>query len=709
MTTSIDSKVSIRIDGKQYQAEAGWTVLRAAREAGFQIPTLCHNEKLAPFSSCFVCVVEVKGAKGFVPSCSTTVAEGMEISVSSEAVFAARKAALELLVSDHFGDCEPPCRSTCPARVPIRDFLALAAKGEYVKAAQKIRETLPFPGSLGRVCPKFCETACRRTRVDEPVSVCFMKRFVSDMEMEEGGPFVPKPGEATGKSVGIVGAGPAGLTAAYFLRLQGHAVTIYEKHECPGGMLKWGIPDYRLPPDVLSRECEAIIGMGVEVKYNTQVGPAGIPFEELRRRHDAMFIAVGAQKSSDMPIEGDTSKGILAGIDFLEQCARGERPQVGRKVAVMGGGDVAMDCARTSVRLGAEVIVLYRRTRKEMPASPFEIEEAGHEGVKFEYLVAPVKVRHEAGKVLLECVRMALGAPDASGRRRPVPQPGSEFTVECDTCIAAIGQQVDASLADKSGINLTKRNSFLVDARTMATNLPGVFSGGDCATGADVAVRAIDAGRKAACSIGQYLRGAAVTGEPVKFNSTTGKLADLPESLFVDREKFPAAKMPALPAKERAKHFGEVDTGFSEKDAVAEAARCLKCGCVEADDCKLRQYCTEYGVNQARYAGARRGHDNDLSHDEVVLESGKCINCGVCVRLLEQDGSYALGFVGRGLDARVKPPFGGPLADAPATANFAAVTEACPTAGIVQKKKYKQQGIDLPLAAKSGAKVGSAK
>ncbi len=331
MTTSIDSKVSIRIDGKQYQAEAGWTVLRAAREAGFQIPTLCHNEKLAPFSSCFVCVVEVKGAKGFVPSCSTTVAEGMEISVSSEAVFAARKAALELLVSDHFGDCEPPCRSTCPARVPIRDFLALAAKGEYVKAAQKIRETLPFPGSLGRVCPKFCETACRRTRVDEPVSVCFMKRFVSDMEMEEGGPFVPKPGEATGKSVGIVGAGPAGLTAAYFLRLQGHAVTIYEKHECPGGMLKWGIPDYRLPPDVLSRECEAIIGMGVEVKYNTQVGPAGIPFEELRRRHDAMFIAVGAQKSSDMPIEGDTSKGILAGIDFLEQCARGERAQVGAR------------------------------------------------------------------------------------------------------------------------------------------------------------------------------------------------------------------------------------------------------------------------------------------------------------------------------------------------------------------------------------------
>ncbi|OFZ82720.1 MAG: hypothetical protein A2583_05085 [Bdellovibrionales bacterium RIFOXYD1_FULL_53_11] len=692
------STVKIRIDGRDFNVDAGLTVLKAAEKQGFRIPTLCSCKDLAPFSSCFVCLVEVRGAKGFVPACSTLVSDGMDISIESAVARRARKTALELLVSDHLGDCEAPCVSACPSRVPIRDFLALAAKGEYIKAAQKIRETMPFPGSLGRVCPRFCEKECRRTRVDEAVSICYMKRFVSDMEIKAGGPFMPAPGSPTGKSVGIIGAGPAGLSAAYFLRLQGHDVTIYERQKDAGGMMKWGIPDYRLPPDILAKECGAIIGMGVEVKYGVNVGK-DIMFDEISKKHDAVFLAIGAQKTSDMPIEGRTSRGVVSGVEFLDAIAKGGRPEVGDKVIVVGGGNTAMDAARCSVRLGAEVVIVYRRSEKEMPANAFEVEEAKHEGVKFELLSVPVKVREEGGRLYFTCLRMGLGAPDASGRRRPVPIDGSDFIIEADTCITAIGQQVDGSIADNTSLKLTKWGTPEYDIHTMQTCLPGVFVGGDGATGADVAVRAVDAGRRAACSIGQFLRGEKVTGEAVKFNSSMGPLDKVPAEVFAGFLKQQVTRMPMLVAEKRTKTFEEVETGFTVDGGGHEAKRCLGCGCVEADDCKLREYCTEYAVDQNRYAGKRRGYENDSTHPIAVLESGKCINCGICVRLLEEDGSHSLGFIGRGFDTRIKPPFEKLLSET-GTAGLSFASDACPTAGIADRKKYETKHVGIPGVSK---------
>ena len=686
------SKVTIKIDGQNFQVSRNSTILNAAKECGFKIPTLCHYEKLEPYTSCFVCLVEVKGARGFVPACSSKVSEGMDISVSSEIVKQARKTALELLVSDHAGDCEPPCVATCPAGVKIRDFLSLAANGEYVKSAQKIRENLPFPGSLGRVCPRYCEDKCRRKDVEESVSVCFMKRFVSDEEMKQGGPFLPKPSKETGKKVAIIGAGPAGLTAAYFLRLKGHSVTIFEKHAKAGGMLKWGIPDYRLPPEILDKECESIINLGVEVKYNTTIDKD--IFEKIKVDFDVVFIAIGAQKSSDMPLEGETDKGIVSGIDLLERLAKGERPDLGAKVVVVGGGNTAMDAARSSVRLGADVTVLYRRTEKEMPANSFEIAEAKHEGVKFEFLVAPTKVTRSGEMLNFECIRMALGQPDASGRRRPVPVQGSEFIVEATTCITAIGQQVDPSIADGSNLKLTKWGTFIVEPKTYATNVNGIFAAGDCVLGADVAVRAIDAGRKAAYSMDQFLRGEKVIGEPVKFNSATGR-EGISKDVLKNIASKAAAKMPTEDASQRVKDFREVEIGFSVNEAASEAERCLKCGCVEADTCKLREYCTEYGVDQSHFKGELRSICDDSTHKQVVLESGKCINCGICVRLLEKEGADSLAFIKRGFETRVKPPFDKQMVDGDAV-DYREVAEACPTAGIVLRENYGKKGIAVP-------------
>ena len=407
-----------------------------------------------------------------------------------------------------FKEDMPICQATCPANLDIRSYVGLIADGKYSESLAKIRERLPFALSIGRVCPHPCETACNRGYVDEPISICTLKRFVADWELYHGvkAP-VEVPDEFHKEKVAIIGAGPAGLTCAYFLAKAGYRSVCFEALPEPGGMFRVGIPEYRLPTPTLMHEINWILAHGVELRCNVRVGK-DIGFEELQREYDAVFIGIGAHTGMKLGIKGEDLEGVVDGVDFLREVNLGRKWPAKGKVIVLGGGNVAMDAARVSWREGFdEVHVLYRRTKKEMPASPWEIEAAEHEGVKFQYLVAPVEVIGQNGRMTgLKCLRMQLGEPDASGRRRPVPIEGSEFVIEAETLIPAIGQRpVLDCIPENGGFNITRWNTFAVDRTTFMTNVPGVFSAGDVETGPDIAIRACAGGRKAAAGIVKYL------------------------------------------------------------------------------------------------------------------------------------------------------------------------------------------------------------
>ncbi len=407
-----------------------------------------------------------------------------------------------------FKEDMPICQATCPANLDIRSYVGLVADKEYEKSLAKIRERLPFALSIGRVCPHPCETACNRGHVDEPISICTLKRYVADHELKNGLPApVEIPDEFHKEKVAIIGAGPAGLTCAYFLAKAGYHSVVFEALEEPGGMFRYGIPEYRLPTPTLMHEINWILSHGAELRCNTRIG-RDITFEEIRSQFDAIFIGVGAHAGMKLGIKGEDMQGVVDGVDFLRDVNAGRKVNSKGKVIVIGGGNVAMDAARVSWREGfEEVHILYRRTKKEMPASPWEIDAAEHEGIKIQYLVAPVEVVGKDGKMTgLKCLRMELGEPDASGRRRPVPIEGSEFVVEAETLIPAIGQRPELSFVPKeSGLNITRWNTFGVDKSTYMTNVPGVFSAGDVETGPDIAIRACAGGRKAAEGIARYI------------------------------------------------------------------------------------------------------------------------------------------------------------------------------------------------------------
>jgi len=407
-----------------------------------------------------------------------------------------------------FKEDMPVCQATCPANLDIRSYVGLIADGKYDRSLAKIRERLPFALSIGRVCPHPCETACNRGYMDEPISICTLKRFVADYEMKSG---VPAPVEVPDRfhpeKVAIIGAGPAGLTCAYFLAKAGYHSVVFEALPEPGGMFRYGIPEYRLPTSTLMYEINWILSHGAELRCNTRIGK-DIDFEEIRKQYDAVFVGVGAHAGMKLQIPGEDLEGVVDGVDFLRDVNGGKKVNAKGKVIIIGGGNVAMDAARVSWREGFdEVHILYRRTKKEMPASPWEIEAAEHEGIKIQYLVAPIEVIGENGRMkALKCLRMQLGEPDASGRRRPVPIPGSEFEIEAQTLIPAIGQRPDLTFVpEQGGPTITRWNTFSVHRDTYMTNVPGVFAAGDAETGPDIAIRACAGGRKAAAGIVRYL------------------------------------------------------------------------------------------------------------------------------------------------------------------------------------------------------------
>ena len=471
----------------------------------------------------------------------------------------------------------PPCRATCPAGVNAQGYIAMISQGKFKEALEVLRRTMPFAGVCGRVCTHPCESECERGKVDQPVSIRFLKRFMADYELKNGRPKAQAQPITKKQKVAVIGSGPSGIACAYDLIRQGYAVTVFEAAPAAGGLLRYGIPEYRLPKKIVDEEITYVQEMGVEIRLNTPV----TKLEDLfNQGYEAIYLSTGAGAGTKMNIPGEDGPGVIDALTFLKRANGGEKVSIGQRVAVIGGGNSAMDAARVALRVGAkEVSIVYRRSRAEMPAAAEEIEEAEHEGIKFAVLAAPTRILSENGNVTgMQCIRMELGAPDSSGRRRPVSIEGSEFVMGVDNVIMAVGQAVDrAKLPEK--LEYARAGTVQVDSVTMQTSIDGVFAGGDVVSGPADVISVVAAGKEAATSIDRYLRGVDMKeGRPEPRNRVS----------FINKEgveKKARAKMPALPPAER-KGFTEVETGFDEKAAVEEAGRCLNCAvCSECFAC----------------------------------------------------------------------------------------------------------------------------
>lgn len=489
-----------------------------------------------------------------------------------------------------FEERDAPCTLACPAHISVPGYVALIANGRYKEALNLIRDKVPIPRVLAHVCNAPCEKVCARKDVDEAIAICALKRFVADSVTDKK----TTPIQRTRKErVAIVGSGPAGLTAAYDLLRMGYGVTIFEASPVAGGMLALGIPEYRLPRDVLNREIEEIKSAGVDIRLNTPVN--GIE-SVLRDGYQAMFIAVGAHKGDRSAIPGVDSEDVYDAIEFLKKVNLGEEISVGKRVAVIGGGDSAIDSARAALRKGAEEVhILYRRERSDMPATAEEIDAAAQEGISFHFLAAPTRVLAYNGTVTgVECARMELREPDRSGRRTPYPIKGSEHVVNVDTVIWAIGQKPDLSfLRTADGIKVSEQGTIVVDPETLETNRGGIFAGGDAIGDRASVIDAVAYGKKAAFYIDRYLK-----GEIVKGGRWIKEVqpSDIKVTIPPDIEKAERQRMPELTIDKRWGNFRQVALGFSEEQAITEAKRCLNCAgqlCREVCPYKAPQFGAE--------------------------------------------------------------------------------------------------------------------
>ena len=685
------AEIRLNINGKEVLGHRGQTILDVAKSNGIEIPTLCYDERVKIYGSCGLCVVEVEGIPKLLRACATEASPDMVVQTNTERVKGSRKIALELLLSDHVGDCRPPCVLACPGQTDCQGYVGLIANGQYKEAVELIKEQLPLPASIGRVCPHPCEDACRRQLVEEPISIAWLKSFVADVDLKnEEDLFMPEIKPATGKRVAIVGGGPAGLTAAYYLSKEGHQVVIYEAMPEAGGMLRYGIPQYRLPKEVLNKEIKIIENMGVKIIENIKIG-RDVELNHLRGTFDAVFIAIGAWESTKLNCSGEELEGVIGGIEFLSNFAINEPISAGDRIAVVGGGNTAMDAARTAIRLGAkEVYNIYRRTKNEMPAEDVEIEEAEEEGVNFKFLVNPIEIIGENGKVSkIRLQKMELGEPDKNGRRSPVPIEGEEETIEVDSVIVAIGQAVN--VRGLESITLTRRGTIETDENSFLTNLDGVFAGGDATNqGPGIAIQAIGEAKKASEVICRYLEGELIPYEKPFYVERK----DLTEEDFTDIEKQYRPKMAHLNPVARKTNFEEILAGYTEEDAKKDAMRCLECGCHDVFECKLLDYANQYDVQPERLAGEIHNRQVEDDHPFIVRNSDKCILCGLCVRVCEEImGSGALGLINRGFDTIVKPAFNSPLKETSCISCGQCVS-VCPT-GALQEKLRISKSVPL--------------
>jgi NADPH-dependent glutamate synthase beta subunit-like oxidoreductase/Pyruvate/2-oxoacid:ferredoxin oxidoreductase delta subunit len=500
-----------------------------------------------------------------------------------------------------------PCKVDCPAHIDVQGYVTLAAKGKYQEALQLIKEASPFPAICGRVCHHPCETTCKRDEIDDPVAIHSVERFVADLDLNASERYVPEIRDKKEDTVAIVGSGPAGLTCAYYLAREGYQVTVFERNPVLGGMLTT-IPSYRLPRDVVEAEIQVIRDMGVTMKTGVEVG-TNVTIAQLRQEgFKAFFVAIGTQEGKRLGIEGEDLDGVYGGLDYLRQVNLGEPVTLGKRVAVIGGGNAAVDAVRSARRLGAEeASIIYRRSLEEMPSRVEEIEECQEEGIPINTLTQPVRFIGENGRVkAIECIKMRLAEPDESGRPRPQPIPGSEFTIEVDAVITALGQEADwCCLTPECACTLTEWGTMNVDPLMLQSDDPDIFAGGDAVRGLGTVIEAIADGRQAAISIDRYIRG---------LDLQEGRDKEWIAVTEPQKEKYdPAgrAQMPRLEPEERLKSFDQVQQGFTEEIAVQEAQRCLSCGCACIQACP-------YDVIQFD-AKEGKAHRCDLCFDRIHI------------------------------------------------------------------------------------------
>jgi len=516
-----------------------------------------------------------------------------------------------------FVEKQPPCAGTCPNHNAVREMLMTISKAEeygkthdeaFTEAFHIFLETTPFPAVCGRVCPHPCEGECNRKDKDGAVAVNRVERFIGDFGIEKG--LKPKrlSDETRPERIAVVGSGPGGLSAAYQLARRGYPVTVFEAFPKPGGMLRYGIPDYRLPPEILDAEINRILDLGVELKLNTAVG-TDVTLDDLREEYKAIFIAIGAHQGIQLRIEGEDAENVFTGTDFLHRVNVGDAVEIGNKVAVIGGGDTAIDAARVSRRLGADVTIVYRRTKKEMPAIEEEIDAAEAEGVEIHYLAAPLEIFRENGKATgMKCQRMELGEPDASGRRRPVPIEGDTFDVEFTCLITAVSQAPDFNGFDPL---IEGKNWFQVDEK-FKTQIDGIYSGGDD-TNLGLVVDAISHGRVAGLAIHEMIAG---DGMPAGKKLEMIRLERMQPNFYKEHLRQQPAEMPVA---ERLKSLAaEVVGTATEAEAIEEASRCLSCGmCFECGTCW--SFCQENAILKPLHKG-----------DGYKFKLEFCGGCGKC-------------------------------------------------------------------------------
>jgi NADPH-dependent glutamate synthase beta subunit-like oxidoreductase/formate hydrogenlyase subunit 6/NADH:ubiquinone oxidoreductase subunit I/ferredoxin len=716
----VAAEFSIEIDGRTLTGRAGQTILEVCRDHGIEVPTLCYEPKLPGFGACRMCVVEVEGEETPPISCSREAEAGMVVQTQTPRLRQIRKTNLELIFSDHNAYCLPPCQNKCPSHIDIPGFLKANTEGDFVESARIFKRTIPFPSVLGRVCPAPCEEHCRRDEVEEAIAIRDSHRYAGDqvLKAQAAGvkaptPFDPQP--PTGKRVAVIGSGPSGMSAAYYLSLSGHAVTVYERDADAGGMLRYGIPQYRLPKvEVLEAEYQSVWDLGAKLVTGTELG-VDFTIDDLQNEgYDAVLVAIGCYDTNKLGIPGEDADGVIDGLEYLRIATLGlpYPDHEGKRVVVIGGGFTSMDCSRTSVRQGcSEVTLVYRRDMKDMPASN-EVHEMLEEGARAIFQASPTRIIADADNKVtgVEFQRMALGEPDASGRRRPQPVEGTEFIIDCDRVLLAIGQGPDLRWLESGadGIEKSRRWRLDADAVTFGTGRAGVFGAGDVRTGAATVVEAIAEGRRASYAIDAYLQ-----GQDLAQIRTRQTLAEpQPEFLsivpYTDEVKQPRIRLKSMPAEQRNDSYIEYEIPYTQQEAMAESARCLQCTCEAIGYCDLRRQGIEYGttlqtlepkrnglsfrsVSENRFTGSNHDYIRDDSHAFILREPSRCIDCGRCANVCKEIvGAACYDFMRTGFDTLVTTPLDMSLNTTPCV-SCGRCAETCPTGALMPKPRVLQQ------------------